>query len=66
MLSCQLILGIKRCMLYCLLTFGGPKCEDYIRGFASSVRFVNMQRTANHPQVSWNHYPLLIGGLDCG
>ena len=65
MLSCPLILGTKRCMLCCLLVFGGPKCENHVRGFASSVRFVNMQRTAHrHPQVFWNHYPLLIGGLD--
>ena len=67
MLSCPLILGTKRCMLCCLLVFGGPKCENHVRGFASSVRFVNMQRTARrHPQVCWNHYPLLIGGLDHG
>ena len=40
MLSCPLILGTKRCMLCCLLMFGGPKCENHVRGFASSVRFV--------------------------
>ena len=44
MLSCPLILGTKRCMLCCLLVFGGPKCENHVRGFASSVRFVNMQK----------------------
>ena len=64
MLSCLLILGTKRCMLCCLLLFGGPKCENHVKGFANSVRFVNMRRTAHsHPQVCWNPYPLLIGGL---
>ena len=67
MLSCLIILGTKRCMLCCLLIFGGPKYENYVRGFASSVRFFNMQRTApRHPQVCWNHYLLLIGGLGHG
>ena len=67
MLSCPLILGTKRCMLCWLLVFGGLKCENHVRGFASSVRFFNVQKTARgHPQVCWNHYPLLIGGLDCG
>ena len=67
MLSSPFILGTKRCMLFCLLIFGGAKCENHVRGFASSVRFANVQRTAcRYPQVSWNHYSLLIGGLDHG
>ena len=67
MLSCLLILGTKRCMLYCLLVFSSPTCENLVRGFVSIVRFANVQRTAcRHPQVCWNHYPLLIGGLDRG
>ena len=64
-LSCLLILGTKRCMIYCPLIFGGPRCENHIREFVNSVRFVNMLRTAQrHPQVYWNPYPLLIEGLD--
>ena len=52
MLSFLLILGTKKYMLCCLLVFGGPKCDNYIRGFAGSVRFVNKQTTARrHPQV---------------
>ena len=47
MLSCLLILGKKRCMLGCLLMFGGPKCDNHVKGFASSVRFVIVQRTAH-------------------
>ena len=67
MLSCLLILGTKRCMLCCLLVFGGPRCENPVSEFVSSVRFVNMLRTAlRHPQVYWNPYPLLIEGLDHG
>ena len=67
MLSCLFILGTKKRMLYCLLMFGGPKCENHVRGFAGSFSFFNMQRTAHrHPQVCWNHYLLLIGGLDHG
>ena len=63
-LSCPLILGIKRCMLCYLLVFGGRKCENHIRGFANSVRFVNMLRTAHrHLQVFCNPYPLLMEGL---
>ena len=66
-LSCLLILGTKICMLYCLLVFGGLKCENHVRKFVSSVRFVNMPRIASkHPQVYWNPYPLLIKGLDPG
>ena len=64
-LSCPRILGAKRCMLCFLLMFGGLKCENHVRRFASNVRFVNMQRTAHwYPQVCWNHYPLLIRGLE--
>ena len=67
MLSCPLILGTKRCMLCWLLMFGGPKCENHVRGYAGSVRFFNMQRIARrHPQDFWNHYLLLIGSLDRG
>ena len=47
MLSCLLILGTKRCMLCCLLVFGGHRCENPVREFVSSVRFVNMLRTAH-------------------
>ena len=54
-------------MLFWLLVFGGPKCKKHVKGFESNVRFVIMQRTARrHPQVCWNHYLLLIRGLDCG
>ena len=42
-------------MLCCLIMFGGPKCANYISGFANSVRFANVQRIAHrHPQVYWN------------
>ena len=67
MLSYLLILGTKRYMLSCLLAFCGPKCENLVKGFANSVRFVNVPRTAHrYPQVYWNPYPLLIEGLDHG
>ena len=67
MLSCLLILGTKRCMLYCLLMFGGPRCENHVTEFISSVRFLNVLRTAlKHPQAYWNPYLLLIEGLDHG
>ena len=67
MLSCLLILGTKICMLYCLLMFGGPRCENHIREFVSSVKFVNILKTSlKHPQAYWNPYPLLIEGLDHG
>ena len=66
-LSFLLILGIKRCMLCCLLVFGGHRCENLVREFVNSVRFVNMLKIAHkHPQVYWNPYPLLIEGLDHG
>ena len=67
MLSCVLILGTKRCMICYLLVFGGPKCENLVKGFANSVRFVNMLRiTHRYPQIYWNPYLLLIDGLDHG
>ena len=67
MLSFLLILGTKRCMLCYLLVFGSPKCDNHIKGFVSSIRFVSMLKTAHrHPQVCWNPYPLLIDGLDHG
>ena len=31
-------------MLCCLLVFGSPKCKNHVRGFANSVRFVNVQK----------------------
>ena len=67
MLSCLLILGIKRCMLYCLLMFGGLRCKKLAREFAKNVRFANVLKLAHkHPQIYWNPYPLLIEGLDLG
>ena len=49
-LSCLLILGTKRYMVYYLLVFGGLKCENYGRGFVGRVRFVNMLKTVyRHP-----------------
>ena len=54
-------------MLCCLLVFGDLKCENLVKGFANSVGFVKIQKTAyRHPQVRWNPYPLLIDGLDHG
>ena len=47
MLSCLLILGIKRCVLYCLLIFGGPGCENHVKEFVNSIRFVNVLRIAH-------------------
>ena len=52
-------------MLYFLLIFGGHRCENHVREFANSVKFVNTLWTApKHPQVYFNLYPLLIEGLD--
>ena len=66
-LSYLLILGTKKCMLCYLLVIGGPRCNDPVSKFVSSVRFVNILRTAlRHPQVYWNPYLLLIEGLDHG
>ena len=65
MLSYLLILVTKKCTLYCLLVFGGPRYENLAREFEKSVRFVNMLKIAyRHPQDYWNPYPLLIKGLD--
>ena len=65
MQSCPLILGTKRSMLCCLLMFGGAKCENHVRAFASSARFINVLRTSHRqPQVYWNPYLLLIEGLN--
>ena len=67
MLSCLLTLGTKRCMLYCLLICGGHRCENSVREFAKSVRFVNMLKIAHkHPQVYWNPYLLPTDGLYLG
>ena len=67
MLSFLLILGTKRCMLCYLLVCGGHRCENRVREFAESVRFVNVLKIAHkHPQVYWNPYPLLIEGLHHG
>ena len=45
-LSCLLILGLKRCMLCCWPMYGGYICEFLVSKFVSLVRFVNMLRTA--------------------
>ena len=66
-LSCLLILGLKRCMLCCLLMFCIHRCEFLVSKFVSNVRFVNMLKIAHkHPQAYWNHYLFLIEGLDFG
>ena len=52
MLSYLIILATKRCILCCLLVFGGLRCENHVREFVSSVTFVNVLRTARkHPQA---------------
>ena len=67
MLSYLLILCPKKCMLCYLLMCGGHKCENLSREFVSSVGFVNMLKIApKHPQVFWNLYTLVTGGLDLG
>ena len=49
-LSYLLILGLKRCMLYCLPVYGGHTCEFLVSKSVSLVRFVNMLRIApKHP-----------------
>ena len=59
-LSCLLILGLRRCMLCCLPVYGGHTCEFLVSKFVSLVRFGNMLRTAHkHPQDCWHRYPLL-------
>ena len=66
-LSCLLILGLKRCMLYYLLVCDGYRCEYLVRKLVSNVRFVNILKLAHkHPQVYWNLYLLLNKGLDLG
>ena len=66
-LSCLLILGLKRCMLCCLLVCGSPTWEFPISKFVSPVRFVNVLKIAHkHPQDCWSRYPLLREGLDLG
>ena len=66
-LSCLLILGIKRCMFCFLLICGGHRCENHVREFSKSVRFGNMLKIAHkHPQVYLNPYLLLIEGLHHG
>ena len=66
-LSCLLILGLKRCMLYCLLVCGGPTWEFPVSKFVSPVRFFNVLKIAHkHPQNCWNRCPLLREGLDLG
>ena len=54
-------------MLCCMLVCGGHRCENHVREFVKSVRFVNMLNIAHkHPQVYWNLYPLLNEGLELG
>ena len=66
-LSCPLILGLKRCMLCCLLVYGGHRCEFLVSKFVSNVKFANMLKIAHkHPQAYWNLYPLLTEILDLG
>ena len=66
-LSCLLILGLKRCILFCLLVYGGYRWEFVVSNFVSNVKFFNMLKIAHkHPQAYWNHYPLLREGLDLG
>ena len=66
-LSSVLILGLKRCMLCCLLMCGGHRCEFLVSKFVSHVKFVNVLKIAHkHPQACWNPYSLLIEGLDLG
>ena len=66
-LTCLLILGLKRCMVCCLLVCGDYSCEFFVSKFDSNVKFVNMLKIAHkHPQAYWNYYPLLREGLDLG
>ena len=66
-LSCLLILGLKRCMLYYLPEYSGHTWEFLVSKSVSLVRFVNMLRILHkHPQDCWNCYPLLIENLDLG
>ena len=66
-LSCFLILGLKRCMLFCLLVCGGHRCEFLISKFVSNAKFFSVLKISHkHPQAYWNRYPLLREGLDLG
>ena len=66
-LSCLLILGLKKCMLCCLLLSGGYRCKFLVSKFVSNVKFSNVLKMAHkHPQAYWNLYPLLTEGLDLG
>ena len=66
-LSCLLILGLRRCMFCCLPVSGGHTSEFLVNKSVGLVRFFNVLRIAHkHPQVFWNHYPLLKEGLDLG
>ena len=65
--SCLLILGLKRCMLCCLLICGNHRCEFLVSKFDNNARFVNVLKIAHkHPQAYWNIYPLLTESLDLG
>ena len=49
-LSCRLILGLRRCMIYCLLMYGGDRCEFLVSRFVSNLMFVNVLKIAHkHP-----------------
>ena len=49
-LSCLLTLDSKRFMLFCLLVCSGHRCENLVRKFVGSDRFVNLLRIAHrHP-----------------
>ena len=67
-LSCLLILGLKGCMLCCLLMcMVATNASFLVSKFASHVKFVNVLKIAHkHPQYYWNPYPLLREGLDLG
>ena len=57
--------GFKKMHACCLLMCGGHRCENLVRKFFSSLRFVNMLKILHkHPQVYWNLYILLVEGLD--
>ena len=46
-LSCLIILGLKRCMLCCLIVYGGHICGELVIKFAKLVRFVKMLKIAH-------------------
>ena len=59
-LSCLLILGVKRCMFYCLLVCGGHISEFLVSKFVSPVKFVNVLKIAHkHPQACWKPLPII-------